>query len=733
MAPTTIKGRPSTKGLSSSKKPTPQPPTRDSKAAGVPSRSRYAVDLNLNAHSRTDPTGALSNLMKLVTSLATRIGGCQYKMTSSEHNLFLHLLSILEPFVYQGARSLSMVRNLSSSGRTEISGLSFQPTEILDTILSHLDSKRDLLHLGLCSKRLYDVIFPRHYDYRVVRCKVSALSVWNHLTVHQSLARNVRKLEILDERSKVSPPRFLTGFPTSSPRAVTPRGMGKRDTDFDSTDDQVRAQGIHGKQERYLLNALQQMTELKEFKWSCNHSPISLEKVWGTLMVTCPSVLERMDMSSNLVFAPQVASRNRLAAGDDSTDDDSDDPLHAGLLSPQVKAVSFGSTKNSYGASKAPDLSQIVQMLKGSPNIESLSINYVRPPRSQNGSPTSAVKLGPLLLAISNGTRWNHLSSLNLSGMTSVTPADFTLLLGYHPSIERLYIPDLRSLGRLELPPNSLPRLREVEATTEMLNFILASPCISEDGENVRPLEIVKGFKQLVQQLHSSLPGPLNPDQRLMSHLERHASTIKRVEMTGWHDMDLVRRLAKAVPGVTYLDFGTKLGLVTREASKLGAPVVTNVDEWLDVLEGLTELRALHGVKFFYEVSALSVPCGPTLLAGTTGLASAGAGTSLPADSTSASKLSADQMSLMDRSRIKKNDWTASMLVWRCPKLRRVDYWEPSENKIIVLTRTKVNPSNPSAPSGSKEGGVVDGEGAGAARETVTVKWDVRRVRKDAA
>ena len=92
-------------------------------------------------------------------------------------------------------------------------------------------------------------------------------------------------------------------------------------------------------------------------------------------------------------------------------------------------------------------------------------------------------------------------------------------------------------------------------------------------------------------------------------------------------------------------------------------------------------------------------------------------------------------MSLMDRSRTKKNDWMASMLVWRCPKLRRVDHWDPSESKIIVLTRTKVSPSNPSGTSGGKEvdrGSVGDGENGGAnSRETVMVKWDVRRVRKD--
>ena len=48
---------------------------------------------------------------------------------------------------------------------------------------------------------MYGVIFPRHFEYRVVRCKISNIAVWGHFARNRALAANVRRLEILDERS----------------------------------------------------------------------------------------------------------------------------------------------------------------------------------------------------------------------------------------------------------------------------------------------------------------------------------------------------------------------------------------------------------------------------------------------------------------------------------------------------------------------------------------------------
>ena len=182
----------------------------------------------------------------------------------------MHLLMIVEPFV--GAAPSH--RNVSR-----------QPTEILDNIAFYVDSKVDLLSLALTCQRMYNVIFPRHFDYRVVKAKVSSIRVWNHLIVHRGLARHVRRLEILDERSPES--------------ENIPSGITTTDTDVESTDDELE---IHTKQEKLLVSAIARMHSLQSFKWSCTHSLISIAYLWPTLL-KCPQ-LGNVDLNDNTMFLP---------------------------------------------------------------------------------------------------------------------------------------------------------------------------------------------------------------------------------------------------------------------------------------------------------------------------------------------------------------------------------------------------------------------------------------------
>jgi len=295
----------------SSSRFTPPPKTRPPTSLASRARPRkpqtsilsQTINTSVSAHPRTDPVGALNVLLKLFTSLPSRIGGCQYKLTQAEHALSLYLISILDPFVYHGARAL-VPKPVSSAPRTSPFGLVDQPTEIIDAILFHVDSRKDLLNIGLGCKRLYDIVFPRHYDYRVIRCKVSSISVWNHLVHHRSLARNVRKLEILDERASSR---------QRNPVCV-PRGILQGDTDLESTDDEL---SMHAKQERFLAAALVRMTGLKEFKWSCNHSPISIAHIWPTLMMRAVN-LNSMDICDNLIFSPKAVQDDDEDSGTES-------------------------------------------------------------------------------------------------------------------------------------------------------------------------------------------------------------------------------------------------------------------------------------------------------------------------------------------------------------------------------------------------------------------------------
>ena len=102
--------------------------------------------------------------------------------------------------------------------------------------------------------------------------------------MNRSLARNVRNLEIMDERSTAP--------------GIVPPGILLSDTDLESTDDEL---GLHDKQERYLVSALTKMTALSSFSWSCNHPPISIDNIWPTLL-KCQSLRE-IDINDNLVFS----------------------------------------------------------------------------------------------------------------------------------------------------------------------------------------------------------------------------------------------------------------------------------------------------------------------------------------------------------------------------------------------------------------------------------------------
>ena len=97
-------------------------------------RPLFSLDTNASSYDRTDPFTAFNVLRKLVASLPTRLGGCQFKMTMEEQKLAMHLLTIVEPFIGVSQSRRSLLR---------------QPTELLDDIIFQLDSKRDLLNLAL--------------------------------------------------------------------------------------------------------------------------------------------------------------------------------------------------------------------------------------------------------------------------------------------------------------------------------------------------------------------------------------------------------------------------------------------------------------------------------------------------------------------------------------------------------------------------------------------------------
>ncbi|KAI0088925.1 hypothetical protein BDY19DRAFT_1041748 [Irpex rosettiformis] len=570
-------------------------------------RALHRVDTNLNSYDRTDPFTALNTLLKLFSSLATRIGGCQFKLTPEEHKLSMHLLSIVEPFVGLSQERRSLTR---------------QPTELLDAIVLQIDSKRDLLSLALSCKHMHSIVFPRHYDYRVIKAKVSSLRLWNYLIVNRSLARNVRVLEILDERD--TGPELL------------PTDILGTDTDLESTDDEL---GLHAKQERFLSSALSRMTMLQAFMWSCNHSPISIDNVWPSLL-KCHS-LGQIVINDNLIF-------------NGGSDDNADVPTtkKRQIVLPHLRSAAFTSTKHLYGSTRHPSLNRVSNMLNNCPNLEDLAVGYTQRRGNDYNSPIA----DDLLLC----GRWPHLRSLTLTNLWCSPHTGFDVtatFLSSHAYIQVLHIDLSTSSGpnaaQLVLPVDSLPRLRELKSSREFANAVLQCPCTAENG---RPLEIIKGVR---------LTG-LGSDDRFLHNLKVYgSSSVRRLELLGWHDMEDLKRLAECAPKLNWLDLGKRFigpngnAIVNAcaegpSSSRLAPVPHANVAEWATLLSSLGDLTTFHGVKLFYEVTAAD-----------------------PNGSISAS----------ERSRQRKNEEIASVLAWKCPKLRRLDHWEENPGKVIVLIR----------------------------------------------
>ncbi|KAF9549265.1 hypothetical protein CPC08DRAFT_648247 [Agrocybe pediades] len=704
---------------------------QDKAARTGASSSSTTINTNANAHLRTDPIGALNTLLKLLTSLPSRIGGCQYKLTPAEHSLSLHLLSILDPFVFHGVRALapSIVSSNSNAASSTALGLAQQPTEIIDAILSHVDSKKDLLTVGLGCKRLHDIVFPRHYEYRVIRCKVSSISVWNHLNHHRSLARNVRSLEILDERAPAS---LKSGLGHGNGMLV-PKGIMQGDTDLESTDDELT---MHSKQERFLAAALTRMTGLKEFKWSCNHSPISIANVWPTLMMRAAN-LKSINICDNLIFASKGLFGSQEGDDSDSEEDEGQDGGSSGVVRRaarvpatamlQMENVVFHSTPYSYGAVKQPELTRIANMLHQCANLKSLEIVYIAPRSASANNPmtlaaavagTNTSRTRPLADEFLTYGRWNGLTSVILTNLRCASYVAPSFFLSSHPALEVLHL-DLSihgggggalgggSGGGLRLTQGALPRLREIKAAKDIINAVLECPLL--EGQAPRPLEVVRGFK-----LSGNSPAPLAPlsigaassrnvpDTVFLSNLKQFGgSSVKRVEMLGWHDMEDVRKVVAAVPNLHHLDLGKRLGVsnvVTRSSaggaggssssSSANGPV-TNMVEWTELLSTLPELVTFHGVRFFYEVSSSNIggsTSAPSQPSSMNSWSDAFASTGAPAPlavPTSAK----NHISMMERSRMRKNEEIAGVLAWKCRKLRRLDHWEEHGNKVIVLLR----------------------------------------------
>ncbi|KAF8877831.1 hypothetical protein CPB84DRAFT_1852537 [Gymnopilus junonius] len=723
----------------------------------------HGISLSLSSRSRTDPLSALSTLLRLLRSLPSRIGGCAYKLTPAEHALAVHLVGVLDPFVFRGYRASSLVDGGGDSGVTASPLLLQQPTEILDSVLSHLDSRKDALNLGVTCKRLWEVVSPRHLEYRVVKAKPSNVAVWAHLVRYKDLARNVRRLEVLDERVVLG--NTSASLTSSTALVRVPKTLLlSRDTDHDSTDDEL---ALHVKYQKYLCAALARTTSLKSFRWGSGKGGaggVRLSDIWAALMKhgkngAVPLLLdegstEEEEEESNEDSSEDEEGISNAEAGAPVRRKSKTQLAHARPTNlPEMQTVVFRSTPHAHGAAKQPELGGLVGYCTNASISKfvmslNLEITYI-PPRTPPSAGGAAAAAADDFFSYARLSHLTHLTLNNLRCTSSEAVASF---LGAHEALEVLHFDVTVHTGGLVLPRGSLLRLKEVKAAKEVVNAILECPLVAghevgrefvdtngdDKGSNekkgllLRPLEVIKGFKLSGSYASSSATSSTNtigsqstrtvPDARFLSNLRLQGSTIRRIEMTGWHDMEDVKRVVGCVPSLVWLDVGRKLGgsgSASSGFSGTGAGVqrgpVANLTEWTEVLGRLPELVTVHGVRFFYEVSSAAMglgydesdysTCTTSFNAGSTANANASNTNTNTAASQSQSQSQYHNLSMMERSRMRKNDEIAGVLAWKCRKLRRVDHWEGYENgagagKVVVLLR-----------------------------EGKEVKWEVRKVR----
>jgi hypothetical protein len=252
---------------STARRPSPPPSKARISSRGTRKETSASLPAHLH-HDPKDPFSAINSLRKLLNHTARS----RFKMTPEEHKLSLYLLTVIEPFVSASPMDSDEVR------RT----LTRQPNEILDMIAFHVDSRKDLLALGITCQRLYSVVFPRHLHYRNIECKPSSVNVWKHLIAHPLLACNVRRLHIMDERSREA--------------ELIPRRAAEE------TEADTQGLEMHAEQQRLIVGALAKMTTLASFSWACNNSLISFDDVSLTLF-TCES-LKEVEIIDNLMFSP---------------------------------------------------------------------------------------------------------------------------------------------------------------------------------------------------------------------------------------------------------------------------------------------------------------------------------------------------------------------------------------------------------------------------------------------
>ncbi|KIJ50362.1 hypothetical protein M422DRAFT_100358, partial [Sphaerobolus stellatus SS14] len=84
--------------------------------------------------------------------------------------------------------------------------------DILEHLLSFIDSPKELLALALSSRSFYQLIIPYHLHLRHIRCDPLLVSLWSTLASKPAFARRVRRLELVPTGSHGRPSSKIPSF-----------------------------------------------------------------------------------------------------------------------------------------------------------------------------------------------------------------------------------------------------------------------------------------------------------------------------------------------------------------------------------------------------------------------------------------------------------------------------------------------------------------------------------------
>ncbi|KAF8801833.1 hypothetical protein BYT27DRAFT_7197718 [Phlegmacium glaucopus] len=312
--------------------------------------------------------------------------------------------------------------------------------------------------------------------------------------------------------------------------------------------------------ERILVSALKGMSNLTSFRWTRTPPLINRNQeddIWITFAKYCPSLNVIDVIDRERPFEPML--------------DDTDDPAYQRpshnpnfYLFNNLKSFSFRTEAFNVGNFPLPDVEQCGKMLvERCPNLEALKLQYLLYANPN----TKTVLASPLL----SGPPWNSLRELTLLGFNFVS-TELSSHLASHPTIEVLSLRVMQIDQSLVLPPDALPRLKQLytdlrsTVTKSILDSTIATP---------RPLECVMG--------------PLLNDVFLDS-LEQCGSG---------HNLKKLVTSCMCNPGDYFSHLITRLSVIAPNLEWLDVQVSGQIDHTLYPVFGrLPHLRTIQGVEF---------------------------------------------------------------------------------------------------------------------------------------